>query len=313
MRYAVDEGFGESKLPGMKAFRRSGFILASLLVLAGCERGKAPPPVDTTIKRPASPIDSAIAATTRNWDGSAGPVLLVAGETPAQAFIIAPDSAGAAKTLAGIPRPATATLVGKNGTIQTSDLQAVADGNACEVSSLGVAPPPRPWNVGFVGGVIAPVALDSTASLSPADSSSLVVGVTRLASLLPNDTAGRFVGLPFVVRSLWRFHSENTVVVIATLARQINQEASPLQEHTLLIAERPANDTTLETSYFERSFGDEETVESYDVLAAVMIGASQTPAIVITRDYGDATAYGLIERNDNGRWSPRWRSARRRC
>jgi hypothetical protein len=239
--------------------------------------------------------------------------LLVAGETPAQAFIIAPDSENTAGTLARIPRPATATLVGKNGSVQTSDLQTVADGSACEVSSLSAAPPPRPWSVGFVGGVIAPVALDSIASLSPADSASLVVGVTRLASLLPNDTAGRFVGLPFVVRSLWRFRTEGTTVVIATLARQVNQEASPLQEHTLLIAEQPANDTTLSTSYFERSFGEEETVESYDVLAAATIGASQTPAVIVTRDYGDGTAYGLIERNDNGRWSPRWRSARRRC
>jgi hypothetical protein len=297
----------------MKGFRRTSFVTAGLVVLAACERGKAPPPVDTTTKRPASPIDSAIAATTRNWDASAGPVLLVAGETPAQAYIIAPDRESTAAILAGIPRPATVTLVGKNGTIQTSDLQTVGDGNACEVSSLSVTPPPRPWSIGFVGGVIAPVALDSTASLSPADSASLVVGVTRLASLLPNDTAGRFVGLPFVVRSLWRFRAEGTTVVIATLARQVNQEASPLQEHTLLIAEQPANDTTLSTSYFERSFGDEETVESYDVLAAATIGATQTPAVILTRDYGDATAYGLIERNDNRRWSPRWRSARRRC
>ena len=88
-----------------------------------------------------------------------------------------------------------------------------------------------------------------------------------MASAIPNDSAGRFTGLAFVVKGLWRFNvPDGPQVVIATLVRQINQEATPLQERTLLVAERPPNDTTLTTAYSERSYGDEETIETREIL-----------------------------------------------
>jgi len=158
--------------------------------------------------------------------------------------------------------------------------------------------------------------MDSLQSISLADSTSLAASVTRLASALPNDSAGRFNGLPFVVRMMWRFTVPGAnEVVIATLARQINQEATPLREHTMLIAERKntAGDTTLARAYSERSYGDEETIESLDILAAAVIGDTRTPAVIVSRDFGDATAYGLLERRADGRWRASWTSARRRC
>jgi hypothetical protein len=100
---------------------------------------------------------------------------------------------------------------------------------------------------------------------------------------------------------------------VATLTRQINQEATPLQEHTLVVAERPADDTTLTAGYSARSYGVEETIESRDVLAAAMFGAARTPALILTRDYGDATAYALVERGPDGQWHLRWSSPRRHC
>src|SRR5262249_21218730 len=147
-----------------------------------------------------------------------------------------------------------------------------------------------------------------------ADSSSLVVSINRLASALPNDSAGRFAGLPFVVRSLWRFTlSKGPVVAVASVTRQINQEATPLQEHTLLIAERAPTDTTFATAHSERSYGAEETIESRELLAGALIGVERTPALFLIRDYGDATAYGLLERRADGQWRRRWTSARRHC
>ena len=165
-----------------------------------------------------------------------------------------------------------------------------------------------------MGGVIAPVAMDSTESLSRADSAKLVVEMTRLASALPNDSAERFSGLPFIVRSVWRFKiPSGQTVVIATLSRQINQEATPLQERSFLVAEQSATDSTYSTVYSERTSGPEETIESQEVLGAVLVGTTRTPALILSRDDGDFVAYGLVERAENGRWSQRWRSARRRC
>ena len=297
----------------MKHFRRATVCVLSVAIVA-CERAKAPPPVESAKAAPLSPADSAIVATTRNWNVSAGPVLLVAAGSASQAFVIAPDSERTAEALAGIPKPAVVTLFGRGGTVQTADLPALADSNGCAVGMLSAAPPPRPWSVGFIGGVIAPVAMDSTESLSRADSAKLVVDMTRLASALPNDSAGRFSGLPFTVRQLWRFmNAEGQPVVIATLSRQVNQEASPLQERTLLVAEQSPADSTFTTVYSERASGPEETIESQDVVAAVLMGGGRTPALILSRDDGDSVSYGLIERTDNGQWRPRWRSARRRC
>jgi hypothetical protein len=151
-------------------------------------------------------------------------------------------------------------------------------------------------------------------SLSHNDSLSFTIGVTRLASALPNDTAGRFSGLPFVVRAVWRFAiPQNRQVVVATLVRQINQEATPLQERTFLVAENSAADSTLSTMYSERSYGDEETVESREVLAAILLGSARNAALVLSHDFGNATAYALVERGEDGRWRARWKSPRRRC
>jgi hypothetical protein len=298
----------------MKFFRRSGLV-AGVLALTACGREKSPPPIDSSGIRARAVTDSAsalAASTTRNWDASAGPVLLVAGAFPAQAIIVPPDSANGAAELAGIPRQATVTLFGRGGTVQNAEVASVVDTTGCAVATISASPPPRPWSVGFIGGVVAPLALDSTESLSRSDSAVFVTDMTRLASSLPNDSAGRFAGLPFVVRSVWRFAVTNgPQVVIATLARQINQEATPLREHTLIVAERSSTDSAFTLAYSERSFGAEETIESRDVLAAAMIG--RTPALILSRDYGDATAYGLIQRGEDGRWRSRWLSARRHC
>jgi hypothetical protein len=135
-----------------------------------------------------------------------------------------------------------------------------------------------------------------------------------LASALPNDSAGRFAGLPFVVKSLWRFTiPHGPLVAVASISRQISQEATPLEEHTLLVAERAAGDTTFTAAYDERSYGAEETIESRELLAGAMIGVAQTPALFLIRDYGETTAYGLIERGADGKWHRRWTSTRRHC
>jgi len=205
-------------------------------------------------------------------------------------------------------------LLGRGGLVQVADLQAAADSDLCHPWLLTAAPAPRPWSVGFVGGVVAPLPMDSLESFSRSDSITLTATVIRLASALPNDSAGRFTGLPFVPRALWRFTiPSGPHVIVATLVRQINQEATPLQEWTLLVAERSGPDAPFTTAYSERSYGDEESIETREVLAAAQLGAGRRPVIIVARDFGDATSFGFVERSDDGRWRARWASARRRC
>lgn len=298
----------------MKSFRRSMFVAAALLG-AACERRKAPPAADSTPQPPTPAADSAAAvAAATSWDQSAGPVLLVSTDAPIRAFVFVPDSTNRATTIANIPRPASVTLFGRNGSVQTAELPAISDTSACATATLSAAPPPRAWNVGFIGGVVSPIAMDSISALSSADSSALTIGLNRLASALPNDSAGRFNGLPFVVRSIWRFRlPQGPQFVAGTLSRSINQEATPLQERTLLVAERSPSDSSLTTVYSERSHGDEETIETREVIAAVLLGGSRNVAIVLSRDFGEAVAYAMIERGDDGKWRIRWTSPRRHC
>jgi hypothetical protein len=298
----------------MKPFRRTVLVAAALLAVA-CERPKTPPAADSSSQAATPAADSAAAAVSAiSWDQSAGPVLLVSTDAPIRAFVFVPDSTNRAATIANIPRPASVTLFGRNGSVQTAELPAISDTSICATATLSAAPPPRAWNVGFIGGVVSPIAMDSINALSSADSSALTVGLNRLASALPNDSAGRFNGLPFVVRSIWRFSvPQGPQFVAGTLSRSINQEATPLQERTLLVAERSASDSTLTTVYSERSYGDEETIETREVIAAVLLGGSRNVAIVLSRDFGEAVAYAVIERGDDRKWRVRWTSPRRHC
>ena len=240
-------------------------------------------------------------------------MLLIAGDSPTRALVIVPSESASA-TIAALPHPASATLFSRSGIVQTADLPAIADSGGCAVASLSAAPPPRAWNVGFIGGVVAPLTVDSIGSISNTDSARYVTWLNRLASALPNDSSGRFSGLPFVVRSISRFPiPDGPEVIVGTLSRQLNQEATPLEERTFIVAEQAHGDSAIVTAYGERSYGDEETIESRELLAALLIGDARTPAIVVSRDFGSDVAYALFERTGNAKWRIKWSSPRRHC
>ena len=301
----------------MKMFRRSLVsTAAALFATAGCERAKPPVRTDSVAVHPAGTTTVTPPAPPSTWDRGAGRLLLIAADSATHAYLVAPDSATAEHTIAEIPHDASITLFGRGGTVQSAALDGIDTSGACALGSLRAAPPPRQWSVGFFGGVVAPLPVDSAAAFPPADSAKLVVDMNRLASALPNDSAGHFAGLPFVVRSMWRFSlplPTRAQVVVAELERQLNQEATPLAERTLIVTERAPSDTSVNAVYSERSYGDEETIESDDLLAALLIGGGKTPAFVLSIDFGDDQAYSLIERGANGRWQRRWTSARHHC
>jgi hypothetical protein len=295
----------------MKTFRVPAEI-SLLLLVVGCRRDRPATRAETTAVPPSVPAESSATAPS-NWNVGAGPVLLVAADTPTRAWVVVPAENGQA-TLAALPRPASATLFSRAGVVQTAELPAIADSGRCAIASLRAAPPPRPWSVGFIGGVVAPLPIDTIGSFSSADSSRYTIWLNRLASALPNDSSGRFSGLPFVVRSISRFSiPDGPDVIVGTLSRQLNQEATPLQERTFLIAEQRHGDSTVVAAFGERSYGEEETIESRELLSALLIGDARTPAIVVSRDFGNEVAYSLLERSGDAKWRNDWSSARRRC
>jgi hypothetical protein len=262
------------------------------------------------------------------WDPSAGPALFAAGQTPTEAAVVVPsftdtlalDTAqvdvGGLRALqidlfAGGRRVGTARVASTAPSTRTDSCRSWPTARLVLASDTAAAPP---WTVGFEAGHASEVAIDSIEGLATADSASFAADVARIASALPGDTAAAFRGLPFVVKKAWRVRSPSIGRVLAAITvRNVNQEANPLQERLLVVAER---DTTSATRYvpvyFERVTGLEETLETTDLLAMLLLGAERHLTIVVARDAGNGSSYALIERI-GGQWRRGWASAYAGC
>jgi len=310
-------------------------LLAGVLVLARCGRGDDVPRVDTVITAapPVPPAPAQEAPAPSGWDPRAGPVLLVAGERSDAAIVVFPEVQGehVADSLrlgARSLRRSSATLLNRAGaamTVTLGDSTAPGEEEHCVGwPMVRVASPSgtvAPWAVGFVDARLAPVLLDSVESLPPADSAALVAEVARLASTIPvRAVAARMRGLPFSVREVWRFRPDSvTDAIVALVVRRIHQEASPLEERTLLIAERDTAQKQRAAGRYtlvfnQRAAGPEETLEGTDVLAAVANDvAPLRPMLVIARESEGGVRYALLERTGPRRWHVKWTSALVRC
>jgi hypothetical protein len=175
---------------------------------------------------------------------------------------------------------------------------------------------PAGWTIGFLAGLVEPLELDSLARLPRADSARLAAAVTSIASALPNDTAVYFRGLPFAVRSARRFAPAPGVeAVVAELVRKVNQEARPLEEHILLVAERDSGAArrAYRPVYSERSIGADDEVVTNEVLAAARVRATGSAIVVLYRDLYEGGRYAVLERVEPGRWRLRWTSVYTGC
>jgi len=307
-------------------------ILSVALAAAACERQQSVPAIDSAIPLRPAPVGQSNTSAGTTWDARLGPVLLVGGSSPDVATVVVGDSTRAgADTVtereAIAIRSTPAILVGRTDSVELAILQDARIGKREDESECTGWPtwritrarssaPLAPWAIGFVGATVQPVAMDSSESLSRGDSARLAAEATRLASTLPSGSGDRLVGLPFTVTALWRFRAAAGVEgVAANLVRRVNQEARPLEERTLLIAERDSTrrDERFTLAYYDRAQGAEETVESRDVLAIARTSPNAQPMLVMARDFGDGMAYAIVERDPSGRWREKWRSARGHC
>ena len=308
--------------------------VASLVAVLACDRRPEPAPSDSVVApAPAAPAPAPAPAPTTTWNADAGEALLVAPPPTSErgdAIVVVPGTSDGTSTDTTAGRvdavlPAEVSLfsrAGSAGQARAMVASAVVVDTASDctmwpTARLGPASGadvlPR-WTVGFAGGRATPLQLDSLEGLASADSAALAAALARVASGLPGDTARRLRGLPFAVRSARRFTPEPGVqAVVAVLARTLGQEATPLAEHVLLVAERRGNAGPFTAAYHERSLGTEETLESNDVLAAVRLGADGRPTLVLSREYYEGSAYTLLEREGAGRWRVRWTSVYRGC
>lgn len=170
------------------------------------------------------------------------------------------------------------------------------------------------WRVGFVSGRVQPIPLDSIEAMNSADSSTLAVSLAQTAATLPAASDPTFRGLPFRVRSAYRFTLDSLDVVIADVVRTVNEEANPRVEHLFIVGEKPRNVVgKFAVGYYSRTAGKEESVQATEVLATVRVGAPRRPVIVVNIEYDDGGKLGFIERTAPGEWRATWRSAYTDC
>src|SRR5215208_6063113 len=305
------------------------------------------PPQPTPVGTPA--------ADSLGWEESAGSVLLVADSAAQSAEVVFPeldDSALASTTRfdAARVRNVQLDLFGRGGKVGETSIPATAElkaggeqasggdpgepddsadsgdggtGGGCAVwptvrvpAARAPAPPGGAWTVAFLHGRAEAVALDSIEGMKRADSARFAAEVARIASAIPNDTAQSFFGLPFEVRSAFRFRAAPGVdAVVATVVRKIGQEANPREQHTLFIAERDSGKTSgpYRLAYVDRTSGGEDVVESREVLAAVTLGTRRAATLVLGRHFYEGWAYALLERTGPRAWRVRWNSAYAGC
>lgn len=310
-------------------------IVGLVVAIAGCDRSRSvrdsstPPsiaPANTSVAAEPTPV-----ARLAGWnDTLAGPDLLVTGTNSSEAVVIMPrytdstvaDAPSSDSALGPHPR---VDLFSRRGLAGAAVLAAAAGGNftgtctAWPTATVTTAQgPPPDWSVGFMSGHATALPMDSMMGLPSVDSARRAAAIARAASALPGDTAAAFRGLPFAVRDAHQFIlPTGDTVLAAEVVRRLNQEASPQEEHLLIVLERdtlPApggGPPPFVVAYSERASGPEDDVESSEMLAAVVLGRAprQHPAIIISRDYGDGSSYTLLERLAPRRWRARWNSA----
>ena len=314
-----------------RPFRARPLLLLLLGAALACDREPAPPPNDTApVGPPAGGDVPAPAAVSYNgWDvAEAGPLLAVAAGSVETAVLVLPqytDSTltGATALTADSLAPVSVDLfapAGRVGGATLLPIEGAAPRAGCTSWPVARVQVPSghvpPWNAAFSAGRAAPLPLDSLEALSTRDSARVAADVARVASALPEKSTSEFRGLPFVVRSARRFSpAPGTEAFVADVVRRLNQEDHPRTEHLVLVAERRAGvrGARYLPAYVERAEGVEETVEMTELLAAVLLGESRRPTLVLSRDYGDGTAYALLERVAEGKWRLKWSSAYTGC
>lgn len=298
-------------------------LLGALAAATGCERKPPVARTDTTVlKIDSAPDSTRVPIVGSGWSDAAGPVLLVQGETRDEAIVLLPDerdSAMIARVRALGDQGASLELFGRGGASLTGQLGAAptSPDAECRVWPLrnvvgdGSA---NTWAVGFIGGQVSALALDSVDVLSSRDSTALVAEASRLASMVTAITDPSFQGLRFTAHDIRRFEvSPGVQAIVAHLVRKVNQEANPQEEQTLLIAERDSGVTSgpYQLAYAERVHGLEEQSTMPEVIAGVRIAGR--PTLVVARDGDAGVAYAMLERVGSKRWRIRWTSGRTRC
>ena len=300
--------------------RLPGVVLLALVLLGCRDSGKES---DDSARGSLPPVFPSSPGSSTNWDVAAGPVVLVSSEGSVDtALVVLPEVTDSTiESVQGNVAPVAGLvfdLFGRGGKLEESSATPLRIDEAkqeCYGWPLaGVRATRSGWRIGFARGHAQAIKLDSIEVMQSTDSAALAASLAQAAATLPMASDPTFRGLPFRVRSAYTFRLDSVDVVVADVVRSVNEEANPRIEHLLLIGERAVGTTgRYNPAYYSRTAGAEETTQATEVLAAVQIGPSRRPAIIVNIEYDDGRKLGLIARTAPGQWRSLWRSAYTDC
>lgn len=226
-----------------------------------------------------------------SWPDAVGGVLAIANATTDEALLFRRDTTAI---------PGDLGVVGFDSTAAVATVSAVRATPCAARATLRVAGTSGRWNLGIDFLRARPLLVDALADVSPADSQRVVVRIQRALNTLP-DTGDdmEFRGLPVVVRDAWIVRLGATPVIVARAARLRNLEAAAHEELRFAILEGD------QLRFVARVAGDEETVESWDLLAALTIDGH--PWLAVAREGAGSLQLELVAR-DSTAWRSVWRS-----
>lgn len=263
-------------------------VMLGAFALVSCERAKPIPPDSVTPS--ATPDPDA------QWISELGPLFAVPGDSANTAIVLVPSAPTEPMTAAlfrtaGDATSSTRLSLGESATLVCED---------SHVARLSAAASPD-WTIALAP-TVTPLRVDSIESMPSADSAALAADIARLASGVPGDDR-RFRGLPFAVLAAYRLQIERSTIVVGRAARRIPQEATPLEERTLVVGERTGSEQ-FAIRHSRRSAGIEDNVEHYALLAAIRAGEKHF--LIIESELAGGTRYEILERSSAGEWRLRW-------
>ena len=265
--------------------------------MSGCGRDSTPKGDTTTGTRASAATDP-----DSGWAPELGQMLIVPGDSENAAVVLFPH-APSPHLVSSLPLALFNTggdSVAARVAMTPADAQQCGDAPIVHMRDVVRVP----WAVGLLRKSATVVRLDSIESMATADSVRLAAELSRLASAIKIDADSRFVGLPFAVFTARRFEVDAKMIVLAHMVRRVNQEATPLEEHTLVVAQRAAASEALTLVFSQRSEGKEETAEHFEILSVVKAGAAVFA--LVARDQEAQTEYEILERAADGSWRERW-------
>jgi hypothetical protein len=314
------------KLPLMSSSRvQILWMLGLCVVIASCNRDNKSALRDSSEAAASTKALSRSSNANTGWDNAdAGPIMILAtADNPLGAAVVLPgesDSTLAAMStfqldsLVNLP----VDLFGAGGSAGQSSLKVAsqkATGEGCvawPVAQLS-SQPAIPWKVGFAKGRATALSLDSIEGMSAADSASITTELAKLASAASVKSDPTFQGLPFIVQKAYRTSYGKTSILIGSIVRKINEEATPRVESLLLVAEKSDASGVYVNAFQSRAAGTEDDVRTNAVVAAVHFVHTNRPAIVVSFEYDDGGQIALLERVGDHNWQITWRSAYTGC